>query len=104
MSDAFPDSDLIKSKMQSILRTHEGMIEFIDDELQDKEGQISDLESDNRDLGNEVTDLETELDEANEKISGEVKTLEDDCKNELFEELSKKYSLVQLTEILKPFL
>ena len=103
LSDAFPDSEIIKKKVENIFKIHEDILEMADMEIVDLEDQISDLEDDNKDLDNKVTDLEVEVEDLEDKIP-KNETLEDHFKKELLEQLSQKYSLVQLTEALKPLL
>ena len=75
------------------------LLEDIEDEMDMMESENQELDSNNYDLERKIEDLEDEL-ESNKKTR-KVQTLDDVYKEEIFEELSKKYSHWKLEELLK---
>jgi len=75
------------------------LLEDVEDEMDMMESENQELDSNNYDLERKIEDLEDEL-ESNKKTR-KVQTLDDVYKEEIFEELSKKYSHWKLEELLK---
>jgi len=77
------------------------LLEDIQDEIEMIESESQDYENMNWDLERKIEDLEDELDEYKTPEKRKVQTLDDVYKEEIFEELSKKYSYWKLEELLK---
>ena len=75
------------------------LLEDVEDEMDMMESENQELDSNNYDLERKIEDLEDEL-ESNKKTR-KVQTLDDVYKEEIFEELSEKYSHWKLEELLK---
>jgi len=75
------------------------LLEDIEDEMDMMESENQDFDSNNYDLERKIEDLEDELESY--KKTRKVQTLDDVYKEEIFEELSKKYSHWKLEELLK---
>ena len=72
--------------------------------VDDIDTEIYDLEHENSDYEDEISELENDLYELKDELSSHVKkqdTLDDTFRNEIFNELSKKYSYYKLESILK---
>ena len=77
------------------------LLEDIQDEMEMMESESHDYEEMNYDLERKVDDLEYELDEYKTSQKRKSQTLDDVYKEEIFDELSKKYSHWKLEELLK---
>ena len=75
------------------------LLEDIEDEMDMMESENQEFDSNNYDLERKIEDLEDELESY--KKTRKVQTLDDVYKEEIFEELSKKYTWYQLEEKLK---
>ena len=77
------------------------LLEDIQDDMDMLESESQDFEDMNYDLERKVNDLEEELEEYKQSEKRKSQTLDDVYKEELFEELSKKYTHWKLEELLK---
>jgi hypothetical protein len=77
------------------------LLEDIQDEIEMIESESQDYEDMNWDLERKIDDLEYELDEYKTSEKRKSQTLDDVYKEEIFDELSKKYSHWKLEELLK---
>lgn len=77
------------------------LLEDIQDDMDMLESESQDFEDMNYDLERKVDDLEEELEEYKQSEKRKSQTLDDVYKEELFEELSKKYTHWKLEELLK---
>lgn len=77
------------------------LLEDIQDDMDMLESESQDFEDMNYDLERKVDDLEEELEEYKKSEKRKSQTLDDVYKEELFEELSKKYTHWKLEELLK---
>lgn len=77
------------------------LLDDIQDDMDMLESESQDFEDMNYDLERKVDDLEEELEEYKQSEKRKSQTLDDVYKEELFEELSKKYTYWNLEELLK---
>jgi len=75
------------------------LLRDVEDEMDMMESENQELDSNNYDLERKIEDLEDEL--FSNKETRKVQTLDDVYKEEIFDELSKKYSHWKLEELLK---
>jgi hypothetical protein len=75
------------------------LLQDVEDEMDMMESENQELDSNNYDLERKIEDLEDEL--FSNKETRKVQTLDDVYKEEIFDELSKKYSHWKLEELLK---
>jgi hypothetical protein len=97
LSDAFPNSDIIKSGALKICRHYDEIIDMADDEIQEKEDEIEEKEEEIKGLENELEEYESGSKTSNYNPFS-VKTLEDEMKIELFHAAMEKFTLVQLEQ------
>jgi predicted RNase H-like nuclease (RuvC/YqgF family) len=102
LSDNFPSSQELRSKAKDLRNGYDEILVLADNQIVSLEHRIEELEEKNSQLSSEIYELEESVDSFHGKKP--QKTLEDVFKEEMLEELSKKYSLSQLSDILKPFL
>jgi uncharacterized protein (DUF2164 family) len=77
------------------------LLEDIEDEIDMMDSENQDLDSVNYDLERKIEDLEDEIQSLESDRKRTSKTLDDVYKEEIFEELSKKYTHWKLEELLK---
>lgn len=91
-----PKKEQMLSWLDEYKKTHEGILEMADQEIEDVEWEKDD---EIEDLNKEISDLESKIEESEGKVEGFViESLEDEMKVELFQAAMKKYTLVQLEE------
>ena len=77
------------------------LLEDIEDEFDMMESENHDFDEMNYDLERKIEDLESELQDYKDSEKRTPQTLDDVYKEEIFEELSKKYTHWKLEELLK---
>ena len=97
--ESLPASEEIVKKFVAFSEIQDKKIDIIDDELADlewdKDNEVDEKEDEIRDLEKRVEELEDQLEDHG---IGNSTTLEDEMKAELWQVVSKKFTLVQLEE------
>lgn len=97
--ESLPGSEEMVKKFVAFSEIHDKKIDIIDEELNDIEwdhdNDIDEKEDEIRDLEKRVEELEDQLEDHG---IGNSTTLEDEMKAELWQVVSKKFTLVQLEE------
>ena len=104
ISDAFPNSDVIKESAVKLCKNYEDLllsanleIDALTLDLDESESKIQGLNKENSNLSSDLYEYESG-DKSSPKSQFYIKTLEDEMKVELLQAAMKKFSLVQLEQ------